>query len=155
MKKLLFISSLAVLMFAISACHDDEPIGKWAPMKWTEPEGLTQLKNEIYLVPTSGGTYTLTCSNYPAPWMCGVTFGDSTIWPGNPYPIYNGQPADNNPYNINWEHLASSWFGARFDMADLTITVAQLPDSIDERMFTLEVTAGDIFDHLAFRQSRM
>lgn len=157
MKKLLFLlPSLIVFMLAICACgHDDEPLGLWDPMEWTEPEGLTKLKEHVYLVPETGGTYTLTCRNYSEPWMSHAEFGDSIIGPDYRYsPGETVQPDDYNPDDIDWHRLASSWFDAHFDKADLIITVAPLPDTINERVFELVVTAGDIFDHFTFKQSK-
>ena len=118
------------------------PDGLWSSMKWVSQSNLV-LNNGIYQIPAQGGKFTFTCTNYKAPWMGSLPYADS-VW--LPRGISEGED--------EWHKLSCSWFAAEFNQADLTITVAALPDTVDSRLAELEVTAGDIFYHFKFNQSR-
>ncbi len=158
-----FCFVLILIMSGLTSCQENSLEGDWEPMKWTEPtpEGLVKIGNHVYQMPSCGGTYTITCLNYSMPWMSSAQSGDTIYWPdGKAYVLHLAdehrdsivQTWEND--NRDWDRLRGYWFDAHFDEADLIITVAPLPDSIDKREFELTVTAGDIFDYFTFKQSK-
>lgn len=125
---------LMVALVGVASCGD-EPDGKWDKMKWTNVNNLMNV-NGIYLFPEESGTYTFLCRNYDSPWI------ESVVVNGVSQTVVN-----ENRFQFNGE-----WFTLNFEGNKLTITVKELPQSVESRGFELNVTAGDVFDTLIFSQ---
>lgn len=131
-----YLILLIVAVLGVTSCGSDEPDGKWERMKWTNVNDLKNV-NGVYILPEENGTYTFLCRNYEQPWFTSFTVNgvQQTV-------------SDNHSISGDW------WFTAKFEGNKLLITVGTLPKSVDSRDFTLNVTAGDIFDSLIFRQEK-
>lgn len=135
------LSKIFVLLFVVllsfSSCGNDEPDGKWAPMKWTNVNNLMNINGD-YFLPEVGGTYTFLCRNYDHPWIASVT-------------VDGVQQMLDNENKLEYN---AQWCSVKFEGNKLIIEAQPLPASVDSRNIRLEVTAGDIFDHLVFVQKK-
>lgn len=132
-----FFILLFVVLLGFSSCGKDEPVGIWAKMKWTNVNNLMNINGD-YFLPEVGGTYTFLCRNYDHPWISSVTVDGVQQMLDNENRLeYNGE-----------------WCSVRFEGNKLIIDAQPLPTSADSRNIILEVTAGDIFDHLVFVQKK-
>ena len=132
-----FFILLFVVLLGFSSCGKDEPVGIWAKMKWTNVNNLMNINGD-YFLPEVGGTYTFLCRNYDQPWISSVTVDGVQQMLDNENRLeYNGE-----------------WCSVRFEGNKLIIDAQPLPTSVDSRNIILEVTAGDIFDHLVFVQKK-
>lgn len=128
---------LFVVLLGVSSCGSDEPDGKWDKMKWTNVDNLMNVNGNYYL-PEAGGTYTFLCRNYEHPWIASVTVdGVTHSVSGDSQTEFNGE-----------------WCTLKFEGNKLIITAQPLPADVELRFMTVEVTAGDIFDHLVFAQGK-
>ena len=134
LSKLLIV--LVIALMGVASCGD-EPDGKWEKMKWTNVDNLMNMQG-IYLIPEEGGVYLFQCRNYDHPWIISVTVD------GVEYVI---DGASNREYN-------GEWCTVKFDGSKMYITADPLPESVPARTINVHVTAGDIFDVLAFAQRR-
>ena len=139
MKRLsiIFILMTAVLLSVASCGSGDEPDGNWAPMKWTNVNNLMNFQG-VYYFPEEAGSYIFLCRNYEQPWFNSIQ-EDGVM----------KAPDIENPRDF-----AGGWYTLKFEGNKLTITVESLPASVESRSFSVDVTAGDIFDHLYFCQQR-
>ena len=131
-KKLMNLMLLSLLFIG---CNLPEPDGKWAKMKWVSESDL-MVDNGAYLLYQEGGSFTFKCKNYGHPWISCITI-DGT------YQEINHE----NPKSFKGE-----WVEVKMNGNNMTIIVEPLPDSLESRNFSLEVTAGDIFHHFKFSQ---
>ncbi len=130
----LFIILVAIALLAAASCGD-EPDGKWAKMKWTNVDNMTNQQG-VYIIPQEGGTYTFLCRNYEHPWIELVTIdGIRQDIDNESRRSYNGE-----------------WVGVEFEGNALHLTAKQLPADVEERHIDVTVTAGDIFDIFHFKQ---
>ena len=144
--------SLALLWLAVSSslCTHDEPLGKWPKMEWVDHSGLSK-NGDVYLVPSSGGTYTFSCVNYSSPWLSSAEDDDGVLWPG--MKVTEDGDTLLSYDNIDWFYISGSWYEAQCCKSDFSLSVAPLADGITSRELCVTVTAGDIFDTFRFRQS--
>lgn len=140
MKRLsiIFILLISLLMGVASCGGDEEPIGSWERMKWTNVNNLMNIQG-VYYLPVEGGSYTFLCRNYSHPWINSVTVNGITLVPD----------IIENRIEFNGE-----WFTAKFEDNKLIITADALPQSVSSRNFTILVTAGDIGDSFEFAQQQ-
>lgn len=134
-----FLRSLILLTIALltaTSCGD-EPDGKWDKMKWTNVNNLMQEQGS-YLIPEAGGTFRFQCRNYGHIWIASYTIN------GVSYPI-NGE---------SLPEMDDVWFTVIIKDNIMTIVAEPLPESVESRYFSLELTAGDIFDTFVFKQQR-
>lgn len=125
---------LFLVVLGFSSCGD-EPDGKWDEMKWINVNSLMNV-NGVYIVSESGGTYTFKCTNYNHPWISSVA-------------VDGIQQMLNNDSRLEFD---GEWCEVIFVGNELRITILPLPSSIRSRSLNIEVTAGDIFDHLQLIQ---
>ena len=118
---------LLVALLGVTSCGSDEPVGIWEKMKWTNVNDLKNVQG-VYIIPEEGGTFTFLCRNYEKPWFS-MAVGHETEFRGE-------------------------WFSAKFEGNKMIVTVDALPQAVDSRNFSLQVTAGDIFDTFLFRQEK-
>ena len=135
--KLSRICILMILVILGMASCGDEPDGKWEKMKWTNVDNLMNV-NGVYYLPEGGGSCSFLCRNYDRPWI-------STI-------VVDG--VEQQLENENRTEFHGEWFTVKFEGNNLIITANALPESVESRIFKLEVTAGDIFDTLVFGQKK-
>ncbi len=125
LSKLLIL--LLVALLGVTSCGSDEPEGKWDKMKWTNVNDLKNVQG-VYILPEEGGTFTFLCRNYEKPWFS-MAVGHENEFSGE-------------------------WYSAKFEGNKLIVTVEALPQAVEMRDFSLQVTAGDIFDTFLFRQQK-
>ena len=105
-------------------------------MKWTsdrhgDPRNITAA--------AEGGTYLLKCTNYGGPWISSVTSPDTTI-----YGFSKEQ---------DFHHIQYDWYDVLAKGNTFYITL--LPNTTGkERKLSIDVTAGDIFDHVVVTQNK-
>ncbi len=137
--KILLLACVAAL--SLSSCEKEElRDGDWEAMKWINPSELVQ-QDKVFIVPADGGSYTFECKNYH-PWISDVIEGKD----------YTGQLF--SPDNEDFHHLKGAWWEVKIDKKLVTITFSPLDSETDARDLTVDLTAGDIFDHLRFSQKR-
>ena len=127
---------LTAVQLGFTSCGD-EPDGKWEKMKWTNVDNLMNIQGS-YIIPEEGGTFRFQCWNYSVVWV------DSYSINGVSYTL----GGDDIP-NVN-----DLWFGLNITDNKMTITADPLPESVESRYFSLDLTAGDTFDTLVFKQQR-
>jgi len=125
LSKLLIL--LIVALLGVASCGSDEPEGKWDKMKWTNVNDLKNVQG-VYILPEEGGSFTFLCRNYDRPWFS-MAVGHETDFSGE-------------------------WYSAKFEGNKMIVTVEALPQNVEMRDFSLQVTAGDIFDTFLFRQQK-
>lgn len=141
MKKNLFFAFMAVLFATVFASCSDDVDGKWEKMKWSTD---VKTANDGYVeVPEDGGTYVFTCKNYPDFWLVYLYEAEGT----NVQKTYTG---DEN--SSDYMHINGTWATVKSEDSKLYVTIE--PNTTENgRVFSLTVTAGDIFDYFNFRQS--
>ena len=135
-KKSTFVALLLIVLTTIFSCELNSEDGRWTPMKWTsdrhgDPRNITAA--------AEGGTYLLKCTNYGGPWISSVTSPDTTI-----YGFSKEQ---------DFHHIQYDWYDVLAKGNTFYITL--LPNTTGkERKLSIDVTAGDIFDHVVVTQNK-
>ena len=135
-KKSTFVALLLIVLTTIFSCELNSEDGRWTPMKWTsdrhgDPRNITAA--------AEGGTYLLKCTNYGGPWISSVTSPDTTI-----YGFSKEQ---------DFHHILYDWYDVLAKGNTFYITL--LPNTTGkERKLSIDVTAGDIFDHVVVTQNK-
>ena len=137
MKLLSRISVLLIVLLLGATSCGDEPDGKRDKIKWTNVDNLMNV-NGVYYLPEEGGTCSFTCRNYSNLWMTSI------VVDGVRYEFDNG----------NRLEFFGDWLTLKIEGNNLMITANALPESIESRGFTLEVTSGDVFDTIVFGQKK-
>ena len=133
-KKSTFVALLLIVLTTIFSCELNSEDGRWTPMKWTsdrhgDPRNITAA--------AEGGTYLLKCTNYGGPWISSVTSPDTTI-----YGFSKEQ---------DFHHIQYDWYDVLAKGNTFYITL--LPNTTGkERKLSIDVTAGDVFDHIEVTQ---
>lgn len=160
MKNLMTLCFLLTLIASgLTSCHEEYLDGDWDPMEWTEPEGLTQIKDRMYQVPDTGGTYTMTCTNYTS-WFINCAESGDTIYSayGKRYVVHTAKGdslGDLLPSETpNLLQLTGDWFEALHDQANLVVTFDPLPDTVATRTVILDILAGDTGADFYFVQGK-
>ncbi|SFG17825.1 hypothetical protein [Prevotella sp. KH2C16] len=132
-KNLLATLLLVAVAFTLASCGDRLD-GDWDPMKWRADVPVD--KEHKVQVPSQGGTYTFTCTNYSSIWLGGGSVKEDGVYLDRPDGIY---------------HIAGTWSDSKVEKNVLTITLQ--PNATGKRR-VLEVhpTAGDIFARFIFEQ---
>ena len=136
LKKSTFAALLLIVLTTIFSCELNSEDGRWTPMKWTsdrhgDPRNITAA--------AEGGTYLLKCTNYGGPWISSVTSPDTTI-----YGLSKEQ---------DFHHIQYDWYDVLAKGNTFYITL--LPNTTGkERKLSIDVTAGDIFDHVVVTQNK-
>ena len=131
------ICLLGVLLLAVAAvsfvsCVRERPEGAWHPMAWRTATPLSQ-GNRVE-VPSRGGTYTFSCSNYSTIWMASAREDGVAI----------DRPGES-------ERIVGRWSDVQVEGRTFTVVVA--PNTTRQRrVLKLILTAGDIFDGFSFEQ---
>ena len=74
MKQISFLITALFLSIFAAACHSDEPVGAWEPMKWQhESITLKTKEKKTFTVPKEGRTFQFKCKNYNRFWFSDVT----------------------------------------------------------------------------------
>ena len=135
-KKSTLVALLLIVLTTIFSCELNSEDGRWDPMKWTsnqqgDPRKITAT--------AEGGTYQLKCTNYGGPWISSVTSPDTTI-----YGLSKEQ---------DFHHIQYDWYDVLAKGNTFYITL--LPNTTGkERKLSIDVTAGDIFDHVVVIQNK-
>ena len=135
-KKSTFTALLLMLLTTIFSCELNSEDGRWDPMKWTsdrpgDPRKITAT--------AEGGTYQLKCTNYGGPWIDNVTSQDTTIFGASK--------------EQDFRHIKYDWYDVLAKGNTFYITL--LPNTTGkERKLFIDVTAGDIFDHIEVTQNK-
>lgn len=135
-KKSTLVALLLIILTTIFSCELNSEDGRWDPMKWTsdrhgDPRNITAA--------AEGGTYLLKCTNYGGPWISSVTSPDTTI-----YGLSKEQ---------DFHHIQYDWYDVLAKGNTFYITL--LPNTTGkERKLSIDVTAGDIFDHVVVMQNK-
>ncbi len=136
LKKSTFAALLLIVLTTIFSCGLNSEDGRWDPMKWTsnrpgDPRKITAT--------AEGGTYQLKCTNYGGPWISSVTSPDTTIY---------GLSKEQDLHHIQYD-----WYDVLAKGNTFYITL--LPNTTGkERKLSIDVTAGDIFDHVVVIQNK-
>ena len=134
LKNVTFAALLLVLLSTLFSCELNSVDGRWDRMKWTsnrpgDPRKITAT--------AEGGTYQLKCTNYGGPWISSVTSPDTTI-----YGLSKEQ---------DFHHIQYDWYDVLAKGNTFYITL--LPNTTGkERKLSIDVTAGDVFDHVEVTQ---
>ena len=135
-KKSTFVALLLIVLTTIFSCELNSEDGRWVPMKWTsdrhgDPRKITAT--------AEGGTYQLKCTNYGGPWISSVTSPDTTIY--------------GSSKEQDFRHIKYDWYDVLAKGNTFYITL--LPNTTGkERKLSIDVTAGDIFDHVVVIQNK-
>lgn len=135
-KKSTFTALLLIVLITIFSCELNSEDGRWDPMKWTsnrpgDPRKITAT--------AEGGTYLLKCTNYGGPWINNVTSQDTTIF--------------GSSKEQDFHHIQYDWYDVLAKGNTFYITL--LPNTTGkERKLSIDVTAGDIFDHVVVTQNK-
>ena len=134
----IMVMALTVFFFTtLVSCSKNELDGNWEPMKW---EAGYPGNPKSIVVPSEGGTYSLTCSNYHGPWLTQVTVDGSTI-------------VISNEAGSFLHHVEHHWM-----IVDLTgnkLTIVVKPNNTGkDRKLRIGVSAGDVFDHIEVTQAK-
>ena len=125
LKKSTFAALLLMLLTTLFSCELNFEDGRWDPMKWTSNRPGDPRK---ITATAEGGTYQLKCTNYGGPWINNVTSQDTTIF---------GSSKEQDLAKEN------------------TFYITLLPNTTGkERKLSIDVTAGDIFDHIEVTQNK-
>lgn len=136
LKKSTFVALLLMLLTTIFSCELNSEDGRWDPMKWTsnrqeDPRKITAT--------AEGGTYQLKCTNYGGPWIDNVTSQDTTIF--------------GSSKEQDFRHIKYDWYD--ISAKENTFYITLLPNTTGkERKLSIDVTAGDIFDHIEVTQNK-
>ena len=136
LKKSTFAALLLMLLTTLFSCELNSEDGRWDPMKWTsnrqgDPRKITAT--------AEGGTYQLKCTNYGRPWIDNVTSQDTTIF--------------GSSKEQDFRHIKYDWYDVLAKGNTFYITL--LPNTTGkERKLFIDVTAGDIFDHIEVTQNK-
>ena len=136
LKKSTFAALLLMLLTTIFSCELNSEDGRWDPMKWTsnrpgDPRKITAT--------AEGGTYQLKCTNYGGPWINNVTSQDTTIFGSSKEQVFR--------------HIKYDWYD--ISAKENTFYITLLPNTTGkERKLFIDVTAGDIFDHIEVTQNK-
>ena len=136
LKKSMFAALLLIVLITIFSCELNSEDGRWDPMKWTsnrpgDPRKITAT--------AEGGTYHLKCTNYGGPWIDSVTSPDTTI---------SGSSKEQD-----FRHIKYDWYDVL--AKENTFYITLLPNTTGkERKLSIDVTAGDIFDHIEVTQNK-
>ena len=136
LKKSTFVALLLMLLTTIFSCELNSEDGRWDPMKWTsnrqeDPRKITAT--------AEGGTYQLKCTNYEGPWIDNVTSQDTTIF--------------GSSKEQDFRHIKYDWYD--ISAKENTFYITLLPNTTGkERKLSIDVTAGDIFDHIEVTQNK-
>ena len=147
MKQISFLITALFLSIFAAACHSDEPVGAWEPMKW-QHESIT-LKTEekkTFTVPKEGRTFQFKCKNYNVLW-----FSDVTEKINNTTVRYDISSVNANlPKNDN-KHIYGNFSASSIKDNILTVTINPNNSGV-KRYIDVAVTAGDVFDNIYFEQ---
>ena len=136
LKKSTFAALLLIVLTTIFSCELNSEDGRWNPMKWTsnrqeDPRKITAT--------AEGGTYQLKCTNYGGPWISSVTDADTVIYAGSK--------------EQDFRHIKYDWYDVL--AKENTFYITLLPNTTGkERKLSIDVTAGDIFDHIEVTQNK-
>ena len=136
LKKSTFAALLLMLLTTLFSCELNSEDGRWDPMKWTsnlpgDPRKITAT--------AEGGTYQLKCTNYGGPWINNVTSQDTTIF--------------GSSKEQDFRHIKYDWYD--ISAKENTFYITLLPNTTGkERKLFIDVTAGDIFDHIEVTQNK-
>lgn len=136
LKKSTFAALLLMLLTTLFSCELNSEDGRWDPMKWTSnrqggPRKITTT--------AEGGTYQLKCTNYGGPWIHNVTSQDTTIF--------------GSSKEQDFRHIKYDWYD--ISAKENTFYITLLPNTTGkERKLFIDVTAGDIFDHIEVTQNK-
>ena len=135
-KKSTFAALLLIVLTTIFSCELNSEDGRWDPMKWTsnrpgDPRKITAT--------AEGGTYQLKCTNYGGPWISSVAAPDTTIY--------------GSSKEQDFRHIKYDWYDVL--AKENTFYITLLPNTTGkERKLSIDVTAGDIFDHIEVTQNK-
>ena len=135
-KKSTFAALLLILLTTLFSCELNSEDGRWDPMKWTsnrpgDPRKITAT--------AEGRTYQLKCTNYGGPWINNVTSQDTTIF--------------GSSKEQDFRHIKYDWYD--ISAKENTFYITLLPNTTGkERKLSIDVTAGDIFDHIEVTQNK-
>ena len=134
--KITLAALFLVIFTTLVSCSNEEIEGSWEPMKWEanysgDPKSIT--------APAEGGTYTLTCKNYQRPWLSHASTGDKTIYAGV-------KPQ-------NFYQISHDWFDIKVVENTYHILI-KANKTGKARKLGIEVTAGDVFDHIEVTQAK-
>ncbi|MBR6490167.1 MAG: hypothetical protein IKT03_06495 [Muribaculaceae bacterium] len=142
-QKLLQMMLMLVLAgITLNSCEKQRLDGDWDPMEWKDESSLARVDN-VYQVPSSGGSYKFHCKNYSVFWVSSIEED------GEHYIPY----IDSN----DWKDLSGQWTRVQcLPDGDLVVTFQPLSfySSASQRTMNLCVTAGDIFDYFRFVQKK-
>lgn len=136
LKKSTFAALLLIVLITLFSCELNSEDGRWDPMKWTsnrqgDPRKITAT--------AEGGTYQLKCTNYGGPWISSVTSQDTTIF--------------GSSKEQDFRHIKYDWYDVL--AKENTFYITLLPNTTGkERKLFIDVTAGDIFDHIEVAQNK-
>ena len=136
LKKSTFAALLLIVLTTIFSCELNSEDGRWDSMKWTsnrpgDPRKITAT--------AEGGTYQLKCTNYGGPWISSVTSPDTTIY--------------GSSKEQDFRHIKYDWYDVL--AKENTFYITLLPNTTGkERKLFIDVTAGDIFDHIEVTQNK-
>ena len=136
LKKSTFAALLLIVLTTLFSCELNSEDGRWTRMKWTsdrpgDPRKITAT--------AEGGTYQLKCTNYGGPWISSVTSPDTTIY--------------GSSKEQDFHHIQYDWYDVLAKGNTFYITL--LPNTTGkERKLFIDVTAGDIFDHIEVTQNK-
>lgn len=136
LKKSTFAALLLMLLTTLFSCELNSEDDRWDPMKWTsnrqgDPRKITAT--------AEGGTYQLKCTNYGGPWISSVTSQDTTIF--------------GSSKEQDFRHIKYDWYD--ISAKENTFYITLLPNTTGkEHKLFIDVTAGDIFDHIEVTQNK-
>ena len=131
LKKSTFAALLLIVLTTLFSCELNSEDGRWDPMKWTS--------NRQGDPRAEGGTYQLKCTNYGGPWIHNVTSQDTTIF--------------GSSKEQDFRHIKYDWYDVL--AKENTFYITLLPNTTGkERKLSIDVTAGDIFDHIEVTQNK-
>lgn len=132
--------------FVLTACNNDKD-GDWDPMNWEKNSySTTKVDGKKYIqVPQQGGTYTFSCKNYEGFWLSSVDIITSG------YGFTMEKHLADGSFGANWNHHHMQSDGCSIDIEENSMTV-HFDYSDAHRVYTINVTAGDIFDSFRFIQ---
>ena len=136
LKKSTFAALLLMLLTTLFSCELNSEDGRWDPMKWTSDRHGDLRK---ITATAEGGTYQLKCTNYGGPWISSVTSQDTTIF--------------GSSKEQDFRHIKYDWYDVL--AKENTFYITLLPNTTGkERKLFIDVTAGDIFDHIEVTQNK-
>ena len=104
---------------------------KWEANYSGDPKSIT--------APAEGGIYTLICKNYQRPWLSHASTGDKIIYAGV-------KPQ-------NFRQISHDWFDIKVVENTYHILI-KANKTGKARKLGIEVTAGDVFDHIEVTQAK-